>query len=71
MGYQYAGLLLSLVASLAIPLPYVLFKYGETIRAKSKYASTDEDLEKERVQDGEDNERPTLPQEAQYTSSFV
>ncbi|GAA6006278.1 MFS transporter [Rhodotorula paludigena] len=71
MGYQYAGLLLSLVASLAIPLPYVLFKYGETIRAKSKYASTDEDLEKERVQGGEDNERRTLPREAQYTSSFV
>lgn len=28
MGYQYAGLLLSLVACLAIPLPYVLFIYG-------------------------------------------
>ena len=72
MGYQYAGLLLSLVASLALPLPYVLFKYGERIRAKSKYAATDEDLEKERVEAGdEDTHRPTLPREATYTAGFV
>ncbi|GAA5901788.1 hypothetical protein JCM8208_003588 [Rhodotorula glutinis] len=73
MGYQYAGLLLSLVASLAIPLPYILFKYGEKIRAKSKYAANDADLEAERVTDDENQNdaRPTLTREGTYTGQLV
>ena len=73
MGYQYAGLLLSLVASLAIPLPYILFKYGEKIRAKSKYAANDADLEAERVSDDENQNdaRPTITREGTYTGQLV
>lgn len=71
MGYQYAGLLLSLLALLAAPLPFILFKYGERIRAKSKYASSDDELEKERITDDNVNERGVPSTEAQYTSSFA
>uniref|UniRef100_A0A0K3CJD3 BY PROTMAP: gi/472585063/gb/EMS22629.1/ fructose facilitator [Rhodosporidium toruloides NP11] gi/647403384/emb/CDR49512.1/ RHTO0S27e01244g1_1 [Rhodosporidium toruloides] n=1 Tax=Rhodotorula toruloides TaxID=5286 RepID=A0A0K3CJD3_RHOTO len=71
MGYQYAGLLLSLVASLAIPLPYLLFRYGERIRAKSKFASSNEALEKERTTDENVDERPRIAREATYSGSFV
>ncbi|GAA5973421.1 hypothetical protein JCM8115_001738 [Rhodotorula mucilaginosa] len=71
MGYQYAGLLLSLLALLAAPLPFILFKYGEQIRAKSKYASSDDELEKERITDDNVNERGVPSTEAQYTSSFA
>ncbi|TIB84808.1 putative MFS transmembrane transport protein [Wallemia mellicola] len=39
MGYQFAGLFLALLATAIAPLPYILFKYGKTIRAKSKFAS--------------------------------
>lgn len=71
MGYQYAGLLLSLVASLAIPLPYLLFRFGERIRAKSKFASSNEALEKERTTDENVDERPRIAREATYSGSFV
>jgi len=37
-GYQYTGLFLSLLASLAIPFPFYLYKYGPSIRERSKYA---------------------------------
>ncbi|GAA5844274.1 hypothetical protein JCM3766R1_002894 [Sporobolomyces carnicolor] len=69
MGYQYAGLLLSLVACLAIPLPYILFIYGEKIRAKSKYASDGSDLEGERVEGDNLEKRPSFSPEAAHTSA--
>ncbi len=34
----YAGLLLACLLLLAVPLPFVLIKYGAQIRARSKYA---------------------------------
>ncbi|BGP18472.1 hypothetical protein JCM10213v2_006538 [Rhodosporidiobolus nylandii] len=75
MGLQYAGLLLSLVASLAIPLPYVLFKYGERLREKSKYASAGDELEQAKPNDKDDHQNGNLRRapsvEAQYSSSFV
>ena len=39
MGYQFAGLLVALLATCLAPIPYVLFKYGKSIRSKSKFAS--------------------------------
>ncbi|RDB29863.1 hypothetical protein Hypma_013845 [Hypsizygus marmoreus] len=39
MGFQYAGLLLALVACAIGPLPYVFFIYGEQVRSRSKMAS--------------------------------
>ena len=39
MGSQYAGLLLALIATLLTFLPFVLFKFGPQIRARSKLAS--------------------------------
>jgi hypothetical protein len=73
MGLQYGCLLLSCVASLALPLPYVLFKYGAQLREKSKYAANETELEGQRQSD--DNEavtaRPKVTREATYTAGFV
>lgn len=38
VGSQYAGLILSIVSAFLTVLPYVLYKYGPVIRAKSKRA---------------------------------
>ncbi|GAA5857852.1 hypothetical protein JCM1840_000937 [Sporobolomyces johnsonii] len=70
MGYQYAGLLLALIASLAIPLPYILFQYGVKIREKSKYASDGSDLEEEKSED-RINARPPVTREAVQTAGLV
>ncbi|GAA5921703.1 hypothetical protein JCM1841_007096 [Sporobolomyces salmonicolor] len=70
MGYQYAGLLLACVASLAIPLPYVLFRYGEVIRAKSPFASNSAELQAA-ASDEHVNGRPIVPQEAVQTGAIV
>ncbi|KAF7419550.1 hypothetical protein PC9H_002141 [Pleurotus ostreatus] len=37
LGFQYAGLLLALVSVAIIPIPFVFYKYGARIRAKSSY----------------------------------
>lgn len=39
LGFQYAGLLLSLLITIAIPLPFILIWKGEEIRRRSPYAS--------------------------------
>lgn len=39
MGFQWAGLLLALVALAIAPMPFVFYRYGERIRASSKRAS--------------------------------
>ncbi|KAF5368931.1 hypothetical protein D9758_002914 [Tetrapyrgos nigripes] len=41
MGFQYAGLLLALVGVVIAPIPFVFFRWGENIRARSKRASKD------------------------------
>ena len=38
----YAGLLLACLLALAVPLPFVLIKYGAQIRSRSKYAASDD-----------------------------
>lgn len=38
MRYQFAGLLLALVALALAPLPFILYRYSDTIRARSKHA---------------------------------
>ncbi|PWY97670.1 MFS general substrate transporter [Testicularia cyperi] len=38
----YAGLLLACLLALAVPLPFVLIKYGAKIRSRSKYAASDD-----------------------------
>ena len=40
LGSQYAGLLLALVATLLTFIPFVLFKFGPDLRARSRLAST-------------------------------
>lgn len=40
VGSQYAGLILALVATLLTLLPFILYKFGPTIRARSKQAIT-------------------------------
>ncbi|KAN0061379.1 hypothetical protein ACQY0O_006226 [Thecaphora frezii] len=39
MGVQWAGFMLACLLGLAIPLPFILIKYGQRIRSKSKYAA--------------------------------
>lgn len=39
LGSQYAGLLLALIATLLTFIPFVLFKFGPALRARSKLAS--------------------------------
>ncbi|PPR07179.1 hypothetical protein CVT26_012609 [Gymnopilus dilepis] len=39
MGFQFAGLLLALVAVAISPIPFVFYKHGESIRARSARAS--------------------------------
>ncbi|KAK1232772.1 hypothetical protein PQX77_004097 [Marasmius sp. AFHP31] len=41
MGFQYAGLLLALIAVAITPIPFVFFKYGERIRRRSTRATQD------------------------------
>ncbi|KAJ5929797.1 hypothetical protein N7454_006747 [Penicillium verhagenii] len=40
LGSQYAGLLLALVATLLTFIPFVLYKFGPELRARSRLAST-------------------------------
>ncbi|KAK4698332.1 hypothetical protein P7C70_g7950, partial [Phenoliferia sp. Uapishka_3] len=70
MGYQYAGLLLALITSLCAPLPFVLFRWGASIRAKSKYAVAEGEVPN--VNDEEKlNDRPAIAPEAVQTSGLV
>ncbi|KAH9478677.1 Major facilitator superfamily multidrug transporter NAG4 [Psilocybe cubensis] len=39
MGFQWAGLLLALIACAIAPIPFIFYKYGERIRSTSKRAS--------------------------------
>ncbi|KAK6383001.1 hypothetical protein LTS17_003671 [Exophiala oligosperma] len=41
VGSQYAGLILSLVATLMAPIPFVMFKYGHVLRRRSPLAEHD------------------------------
>ncbi|KIY71160.1 MFS general substrate transporter [Cylindrobasidium torrendii FP15055 ss-10] len=38
LGYQWAGTLFACIATLMIPIPYVLFRYGPSIRSHSKFS---------------------------------
>ncbi|TFK32293.1 MFS polyamine transporter [Crucibulum laeve] len=40
MGFQYAGLLLALVGCVIAPMPFIFYKYGGRIRARSSRAET-------------------------------
>lgn len=39
MGFQWAGLLLALIGCLIAPMPFVFYKWGESVRRKSRMAS--------------------------------
>lgn len=58
VGSQYAGLILSIVALLLTTLPYVLFKFGPAIRARSGRAIRyDDDAYKPKDDDKDNNEK--------------
>lgn len=48
----YAGLLLACLLTLACPLPFILIRYGETIRARSHYAAATTGLRDTTQEDG-------------------
>lgn len=41
VGSQYAGLILSLIATLMAPIPFAMFKYGHVLRHRSPLAEHD------------------------------
>ncbi|KZF22449.1 MFS general substrate transporter [Xylona heveae TC161] len=59
VGSQYAGLILALIGTLLAFIPFILFKWGPLLRAKSKLAST---------QKGDDEEKEKT---GLYTAPFV
>ena len=40
LGSQYAGLILAIAATILTFVPFIMFKYGKTLRARSKLAQT-------------------------------
>ncbi|KAI9742131.1 MAG: hypothetical protein M1834_000521 [Cirrosporium novae-zelandiae] len=53
IGSQYAGLILSLIATALTLIPYVLFKYGHKLRARSALAQTEVEGEEDDEKNGE------------------
>jgi hypothetical protein len=41
LGYQWATSLLAFLTVAMMPFPYIFFRYGKKIRAKSRMATTD------------------------------
>lgn len=39
MGFQWAGLLLALIATVIAPIPFVFYRYGERVRERSARAT--------------------------------
>ena len=52
IGIEWGMTLLGCVAALFIPMPFVLYKYGKKIRAKSKFAPAP-DIEQDKRRDEE------------------
>ncbi len=40
LGYQWATGLLAFLTVAMLPFPYIFFRYGKKIRAKSRFATT-------------------------------
>jgi len=40
LGYQWATGLLAFLTLVMLPFPYIFFKYGKKIRARSKFATS-------------------------------
>ncbi|CED82158.1 Synaptic vesicle transporter SVOP and related transporters (major facilitator superfamily) [Phaffia rhodozyma] len=55
MGYQWAGLMIACIGFCLVPLPFVLFKYGASIRAKSKFAASNTGLSADEDEQGAPN----------------
>lgn len=52
IGIEWGMTLLGCVAALFIPMPFLLYKYGKTLRAKSKFAPAP-DIEQDKRRDEE------------------
>lgn len=52
IGIEYGMTLLGCVAAIFIPMPFILYKYGKSIRAKSKFAPAP-DIQQEKRRDEE------------------
>ena len=50
MGIEWAMTFLGCVAALFIPMPFILYKYGKSIRARSKFAPAP-DIEQDKRRD--------------------
>lgn len=54
IGVEWGMTLLGCVAAIFIPMPFILYKYGKTIRAKSKLAPAP-DIAQDKRRDGQFN----------------
>ena len=52
IGIEWGMTLLGCVAAIFIPMPFILYRYGKTIRAKSKFAPAP-DIEQDKRRDEE------------------
>lgn len=52
IGVEWGMTLLGCVAALFIPMPFILYKYGKSIRAKSKFAPAP-DVQQDKKRDEE------------------
>ncbi|PWN28775.1 MFS general substrate transporter [Jaminaea rosea] len=68
MGVQWAGTLLAILALILAFLPFILFAKGETIRAKSKYASSQTGLSDKRAQSGDEEKAGGKAEEGKAAS---
>jgi MFS transporter, DHA1 family, multidrug resistance protein len=53
LGIQWAGTLLGCLAAVMIPIPFIFYRWGPKIRAKSKFAPTTSAESLEEPEDGE------------------
>jgi MFS transporter, DHA1 family, multidrug resistance protein len=53
LGIQWAGTLLGCLAAVMIPIPFIFYRWGPKIRAKSKFAPTTSVESLEELEDGE------------------
>lgn len=68
IGIEWGMTLLGCVAALFIPMPFVLYKYGKKLRAKSKFAPAP-DIEQDKRRDEESRAKSNAESNGDGSSS--
>jgi MFS transporter, DHA1 family, multidrug resistance protein len=73
LGVGGGGSLIGGVATLLAPIPFVFYKYGATIRNRSKFAPTEDDndeREKSREEEPRSDSSSTLDDQSSHTAEL-